>query len=268
MTTLRRIAHVRSGDKGNAASLSVIAYAPEFYPLLIEQVTAARVAERLGAAATGPVTCYRVDAIEALNFRIDGVLGGGVSRNRLLDVYGKSLCTAMLDLPVFVPTALTPLLAGPGDAPALLAGSWELVAYRRRQHGETLFPFGPDARGWISYTGEGRMSATLCERARPPMRKPVDARWNGDRDELAAAAASYLAYTGTYVVHEDRVEHLVEACSYPNWIGTTLTRWFDWVEQDGDMLLRLVTAPPERDDARELVSELLWRRWQQPGGGA
>jgi hypothetical protein len=111
-TTLRHLAHSRSGDKGNSSTLSVIAYAPELYPLLVEQVTEARVAARYGAAIAGRVTRYELPAIGALNFVLEGALGGGVSRSLAIDVYGKALCAALLDLEIEVPDALRGHLVG------------------------------------------------------------------------------------------------------------------------------------------------------------
>lgn len=259
-TILRRLAHVRSGDKGNTATVSVIAYAPDFYPLLKAQVTETRVRERYGAAVAGKVTRYEIDAIEALNFTLEGALGGGVSRNLAIDVYGKALCAAMLDIEVDVPEALVPLLAGPPE-PLNVLGSWELVDYRRHEADRTVLPYGDDPMGFLQYGADGRMSATLCRRDRPPMTRPVDAEWRGDEGEWARAAMSYFAYTGTWNVEGDRVEHQVEASLFPNWIGKTLTRWASFVERDGERLLLLVTHSPEDRAAGALTSELLWRRW-------
>ena len=40
---LLRIAHARSGDKGDTANVGLIALKPEYYPVLVQQVTAERV---------------------------------------------------------------------------------------------------------------------------------------------------------------------------------------------------------------------------------
>lgn len=104
-TTLRHVAHLRSGDKGNTATLSVIAYAHEHYPLLVEQVTVEALAAVYGKAVAGPITRYPFPGIHALNFTLEGALGGGVSRNLAIDVYGKALCAALLDLPIELPDA-------------------------------------------------------------------------------------------------------------------------------------------------------------------
>lgn len=264
-TTLRHVAHVRSGDKGNSSTLSVIAYRPEFYPLIRDQITAARVRERFGAAVRGAVTRYEIAAIEALNFVLEGALGGGVSRSLAIDVYGKALCAAVLDLTIEVPDEMASLLVGPAAADdalrARLLGSWELVDYNRRQGDTVIWPFGKDAVGFIQYGDDGRMSATLSHRRRPPLATIPDAHWRGDAAAWAEAAMTYVAYTGTFRLDGNRVEHHVEASLYPNWIGTVLTRWASFEPRDGEPLLRLLAAPFIGPDGAEVVSELWWRRW-------
>jgi hypothetical protein len=42
---LLQLAHARSGDKGDTSNVGLIAYKPEHYPILVEQVTAERVKE-------------------------------------------------------------------------------------------------------------------------------------------------------------------------------------------------------------------------------
>lgn len=112
---LRRIAHVRSGDKGNTACLAVIAYAPPFYPILKEQLTIERVKARYGDLVAGKIRRFEVDAIESLNFTLEGALGGGVSRSLAIDNYGKALCAALLDIDIEVPSALSAQLVGPAS---------------------------------------------------------------------------------------------------------------------------------------------------------
>jgi hypothetical protein len=95
---LREIAHSRTGDKGNTSNISVIAFDPKDYPLLVERVTAERVASHFAEIATGPVTRYELPNVGALNFVIEGALAGGVTRALTLDAHGKSLSSLMLDL--------------------------------------------------------------------------------------------------------------------------------------------------------------------------
>ena len=87
---LERVAHVRSGDKGNTSNIAVIAYHDELYPLLKQQLTAEAFKAFYRSAIKGEVTRYEVDNLAALNFVAEGALGGGVSRSLSLDNYGKA----------------------------------------------------------------------------------------------------------------------------------------------------------------------------------
>ena len=97
---LRDIAHSRTGDKGDISNISVIAYAPEHYALLVERVTAERVAGHFANIAAGPVRRYELPHVGALNFVREHALGGGVTRALRLDAHGKSLSSLMLDLEI------------------------------------------------------------------------------------------------------------------------------------------------------------------------
>jgi hypothetical protein len=100
---LREIAHSRTGDKGNTSNISVIAYDPKYFPLLKEQVTAARVKAHFAGVVQGDVVRYELPNIAALNFVMDQTLGGGVTRSLALDAHGKSLSSALLDLEIELP---------------------------------------------------------------------------------------------------------------------------------------------------------------------
>jgi hypothetical protein len=99
----RDIAHSRTGDKGNISNISVIAYRPEHYPLLLSQVTSARVQAHFAGVVEGEVVRYEMPAIAALNFVMGAALGGGVTRSLALDAHGKSLSSALLDLEIDEP---------------------------------------------------------------------------------------------------------------------------------------------------------------------
>jgi hypothetical protein len=103
---LQHVAHVRSGDKGNTSSIAVIAYSPELFPPLKEQLTAERFKAFYAGMVTGPVERYAVDHLGALNFVAQGALGGGVSRSLCLDNYGKALSAAVLGFELDVPQSL------------------------------------------------------------------------------------------------------------------------------------------------------------------
>ena len=97
---LRAIAHTRTGDKGDTANVSVIAFRPEDYPLIERHVTAERVKEHLGGIVRGEVVRYALPQLGALNFVLEGALGGGVTRSLALDAHGKSLGFALLTLEI------------------------------------------------------------------------------------------------------------------------------------------------------------------------
>ena len=75
---LRDIAHSRSGDKGDQATISVIAFDPSRYPLLERHVTAERVKVFFSGVVRGTVERYELPELGALNFVLQGALGGGV----------------------------------------------------------------------------------------------------------------------------------------------------------------------------------------------
>lgn len=95
---LREIAHSRTGDKGNISNISVIAFCHEDFAFLCEYVTTERVKAQFAGIATGDVMRYELPNLAALNFVIDGALGGGVTRSLALDAHGKSLSSLLLDL--------------------------------------------------------------------------------------------------------------------------------------------------------------------------
>jgi hypothetical protein len=100
---LRELAHARSGDKGDAANVGLIARRPEHYPLLARQVTAARVARHFRGLITGPVERFELPNLHALNFVLHGALDGGGTISLKTDAQGKVLSTALLRMAVEVP---------------------------------------------------------------------------------------------------------------------------------------------------------------------
>lgn len=105
MTTisLHRLAHARTGDKGDASNISLIAYQPEVFPLLVEQVTEARVAELFRHRAPTAVRRYVLPKLGAMNFVLEGALDGGVNQSLNLDTHGKTLSFMLLSLEIEIP---------------------------------------------------------------------------------------------------------------------------------------------------------------------
>ena len=100
---LQHAAHVRSGDKGNTSNITVIAYSEALYPIVKEQLTAARFRKFYEGVVTGEVDRYSIDHLWALNFVARRALGGGVSRSLSLDNFGKALSAAILGFELDVP---------------------------------------------------------------------------------------------------------------------------------------------------------------------
>jgi len=100
MRTLRDIAHSRTGDKGDTSNISVIAFDAADYPLLERHVTAERVQAHFAGIVRGSVTRYELPRLGALNFVLEGALGGGVTRSLALDAHGKGLSSALLALTI------------------------------------------------------------------------------------------------------------------------------------------------------------------------
>jgi hypothetical protein len=97
------LAHARSGDKGDTANVGVIARKPEYYPLLVRELTVERVAAHFGGMLTGPVERFELPNLNALNFLLHGALGGGGTVSLKTDAQGKTLSTALLRLEIQVP---------------------------------------------------------------------------------------------------------------------------------------------------------------------
>jgi hypothetical protein len=94
------IALARSGDKGNRATLSVIARDPAHYPLLERTLTVARMHEHYRGVVHGTIQRYLLPHLGAVHFVMNDALGGGVTRSLALDAHGKTLSSAVLDIEI------------------------------------------------------------------------------------------------------------------------------------------------------------------------
>jgi hypothetical protein len=102
---LGRLAHARSGDKGNRANVGVVAHDRACYDWLEGTLTEAVVAEHFRSVGIGRVHRYSLPRLLAFNFVIDEALAGGASRSLRLDTQGKALATALLELNLPAPNA-------------------------------------------------------------------------------------------------------------------------------------------------------------------
>ncbi|NYT85909.1 AtuA-related protein [Pollutimonas harenae] len=103
---LYRLAHSRSGDKGNISNISVIAYKPEYFPLLEAQLTEAALLDWFAYRKPSRVQRYLIESIHALNFVLHDVLDGGVNDALNLDTHGKALSFHLLDFPISLESRL------------------------------------------------------------------------------------------------------------------------------------------------------------------
>jgi hypothetical protein len=103
---LIRVAHGRSGDKGDHSNVGIIARKPEYLPWIHSQVTAAAVREYLGHLVKGKVTRYSLPGINALNFVLEQALGGGGMASLRNDPLGKGMAQIVLAMPIRIPKEL------------------------------------------------------------------------------------------------------------------------------------------------------------------
>jgi len=107
------IAHTRSGDKGDMANCGVIALRPEWYSVLVRELTTERVAAHYGALLSGKVERFELPNLHALNFLLHGALDGGGTLSLKTDAQGKVVSTVMLRLVLAVPADEARALALP-----------------------------------------------------------------------------------------------------------------------------------------------------------
>ena len=99
---LTKLAHARSGDKGDTANVGLIALRPEFYPVLVREVTTARVKQHFQGICRGQVERFELPNLEALNFLLHESLGGGGTLSLMTDAQGKTFSTALLRMEIEV----------------------------------------------------------------------------------------------------------------------------------------------------------------------
>ena len=99
---LSRLAHARSGDKGDTANIGLIAFEDRHYPILVREVTAARVKKHFGYLCQGDVERFELPNLGALNFLLHRSLGGGGTLSLRLDAQGKTYGAALLRMEIEV----------------------------------------------------------------------------------------------------------------------------------------------------------------------
>jgi Acyclic terpene utilisation family protein AtuA len=100
---LFRLAHGRSGDKGDISNIGIVARRSEWMPLLWDQVTPHTVGEYLKHLVRGPIERYYLPGIQALNLVMHQALDGGGPQSARMDPLGKGMAQILLDMPIRVP---------------------------------------------------------------------------------------------------------------------------------------------------------------------
>ena len=139
-------------------------------------------------------------------------------------------------------------------------GAWTLASFEvRRSDGETIYPFGPDAKGLLIYDAQGNFSVQVGEAGRPEFTSG-DMR-DGTDAQVRAACEGYIAYYGTYRVNAEQgyLVHEVRLSLFPNWSGQVQKRYYDL---SADRLT--LTTPPTPFGEAEVVGVLTWKRVDGP----
>jgi hypothetical protein len=97
---LAKIAHTRSGDKGDTCNIGVIAYDARHYPVLVRELTAERVKAFFGDGVKGKVERFELPNLGAVNFLLHEALGGGGTISLRIDAQGKTFGAALLGMEI------------------------------------------------------------------------------------------------------------------------------------------------------------------------
>jgi hypothetical protein len=103
--SLTKLAHARSGDKGDTANVGLIALRDDYYPVLVREVTAERVKQHFGGICHGNVERFELPNLGALNFLLHESLDGGGTLSLMTDAQGKTFSTALLRMQIDLPDA-------------------------------------------------------------------------------------------------------------------------------------------------------------------
>jgi len=120
-----------------------------------------------------------------------------------------------------------------------VVGTWELVRFEIATPEGSTKQWGPNPRGQLIYTADGRMSVAI-NRDREP----------ADSDEKSTLN-SILFYAGTYSTEGNTVRHIVGLASSPDRVGKELIRYAEFHNDE----IHLKT--PQESFG---VANLVWRR--------
>jgi hypothetical protein len=137
-------------------------------------------------------------------------------------------------------------------------GAWRLLSLEARTSADGVgYPLGKDALGYLLYTREGYMSASIMQAGRANFASP-DMLQTQIAEKLAAFD-TYSSYSGRYEVLEQKVIHRIEVSLFPNWSGKDQERFYEF---SGDRLT-LSTAPMVYGGVEQRLFAI-WQRVTQP----
>lgn len=132
----------------------------------------------------------------------------------------------------------------PAVSPDELVGAWELTSYVSVDEGGALGegPLGPDPRGLLIYSADGRMSVSMMRGDQPAPGQE-------------GPAPRFMGYAGTWQLAGQQIVHDVAVSSHGYLVGTRQTRQ---LALDGPLLTLSGSAPAAGNPPQERV--LIWRR--------
>ena len=136
-----------------------------------------------------------------------------------------------------------------------IIGTWKLVSWQYiNEDGKPVNFFGDIPRGILMYDGFGNMNAQITKPERQNFSS--DSLMSGNESELSEAFLSYFAYFGTYKeVAPCVIEHYVEGCLTPNWVGAKQTRFA--ALNDNSLVM---STPPIDTKEHQIVHHVAWER--------
>jgi hypothetical protein len=138
-----------------------------------------------------------------------------------------------------------------------LIGTWRLVDWTVTLGDRIVKPFGGKSTGLLTYTADGRMTASLMKMGRASIGTTSFAE--ATSRQRAAASTGYISYAGSYHIDGDLVHHQVELSLFPDWEGDIQTRRIVWVDAD-DGTEQLELSYVQNGANREATNTLRWRR--------
>lgn len=133
-------------------------------------------------------------------------------------------------------------------------GTWRLLSFEiRTSGGEISYPFGKNAVGLLVYAEQGYMAVSVMRAGWVHFKSGET--WTASAEEKAIAFDFYNSYSGRYEVKQNKVIHHVELSLFPNWIGSSQERYFEF---SGDSLT--LRTPETMPDGMERTWIVIWQR--------